>query len=36
MVYDSGSLLEETLRQHYPQIFNSESVNGKKQVKFFE
>ena len=30
-VYDSGSLLEETLRDHYPAIFNSESEKDTKQ-----
>ena len=35
-VYDSGSILEETLRQHYPQIFNSESDGDKVQMDNFD
>jgi hypothetical protein len=31
-VYDSGSLLEETLRAHYPTIFNSEASDNDPQV----
>ena len=35
-VYDSGSQLEETLRQHYRHIFNSESEKDKKQTEEFD